>query len=128
MPFGIRWRSLRTRIILFSFVPTLIILMVVAYVAFFAYQNAAEDLVVQRNQELARLSAGQLANGLSEYSDLLAGVARTLGMAGSDAARSQLLREARYRLAVFDGGTVLLDNFGVVRGAEPARPDVGGQD
>ena len=55
MPFGIRWRSLRTRIILFSFVPTVIILMIVAYVTFYAYQNVAEDLVVQRNQEVAWL-------------------------------------------------------------------------
>jgi nitrate/nitrite-specific signal transduction histidine kinase len=129
MPFGIRWRSLRTRIILFSFVPTVIILMIVAYVTFYAYQNVAEDLVVQRNQELARLSAGQLGNGLAEYTDILAGVARTLGLTGEDPAqRRQILADARYRSVVFDGGVIVLDNFGKVLDSEPARPEIVGQD
>jgi nitrate/nitrite-specific signal transduction histidine kinase len=129
MPFRIRWRSLRTRIILLSFVPTVFILSAVAYVTFYAYQNVAEDLVIQRNQELARLSAGQLATGLAEYTDLLGGVARTLGITGNDqAARHDSIDAAANRLAVFDGGVVFLDNFGVVQEAQPARPEIIGRD
>jgi hypothetical protein len=34
---GIRWTSLRTKIIVWSFVPTMIILLAVAVVIFYAY-------------------------------------------------------------------------------------------
>nr|NIO70993.1 hypothetical protein [Anaerolineae bacterium] len=59
MLFGIRWGSLRTKIIAWSFVPTMIILVAVAVVIFYAYQQVTEDLVLERNQELTRLTAGQ---------------------------------------------------------------------
>ncbi len=43
--------------------PTAIILVAVALVTFYAYQRVTEDLVVQRNREVTRLSASQLAGG-----------------------------------------------------------------
>ena len=39
MLLGIRWGSLRTKIIAWSFVPTMIILVAVAVVIFYAYQE-----------------------------------------------------------------------------------------
>ena len=69
--------SLRTRIVAWSFVPTIIILLAVALVTFYAYQQVTEDLVVGRNLELTRLSAGQLNSGLRDYTDLMNSVART---------------------------------------------------
>ena len=76
------WRSIRTRIIAWSFVPTAIILVAVALVTFYAYQRVTEDLVVQRNREVTRLSAAQLAGGLAEYARVLDGLARTSGSGG----------------------------------------------
>ena len=60
MLLGIRWRSMRAKIIAWSFVPTTIILVAVALVTFTAYQQVTEDLVIERNQELTRLSAVEL--------------------------------------------------------------------
>ena len=46
MLFGIRWGSLHNKIIAWFFVPTMIILVVVAAVIFYAYQQVTEYLVI----------------------------------------------------------------------------------
>ena len=79
---GIRWQSLRSKIIAWSFVPTAIILIAVALVTYYAYQQVTEELVFERDQDLTRLSARQLARELTEYSDLLATQARIMGNYG----------------------------------------------
>jgi len=122
---GIRLGSLRTKIVAWSFVPAAIILIAVALVAFYAYQQVAEDLVVERNLELARLSASQLAGELDEYTAILSEWAQTSGTtARSPAALETALDRARNRFAVFDGGVFVLDWKGVVVAAEPHRADL----
>jgi len=61
--------SLRTKIIAWSFVPTAIILAVVALVSLYAYQRVTENLVIERDRELTRLSAQLLAAELATYTD-----------------------------------------------------------
>ena len=125
----IRRGSLRNKIIAWSFVPTAIILVAVAVVIFFAYQDVTEELVLERNRDLARLAASQLAAALKEDADLLSAEARTSGIYGNDpVAQRDALRSASNRLAVFDGGVVMLDTFGTVVAAEPDRPRTVGQD
>ncbi|MFC1975380.1 GAF domain-containing protein [Chloroflexota bacterium] len=121
--------SLRTKIITWSFVPTAIILIAVALVTYYAYQQVTEKLVIERDQELTRLSAGQLAAGLVEYTDRLTALARTAGIYQNDpAAQRDTLKGAGNRLAIFDGGVLILDTFGTVVAVEPKRPEVLGQD
>ncbi|MCC7352836.1 MAG: PAS domain S-box protein, partial [Anaerolineae bacterium] len=125
----IRWGSLRFKIIAWSFVPTAIILMAVALVAFYAYQRVTEDLVIERDQQVTRLSAGQLADALAEFTDMLTALARTANIAtGDPATQAAALRQARNRLAVFDGGAVILNTQGTVIAAEPPREDIQGLD
>ena len=57
-----RRRGLALKIIAWSFIPTVLILLGVLIVTFLAYQAAAEDLVIERDTQLTRLSASQLAN------------------------------------------------------------------
>ena len=122
------WR-LRTRIIAWSFFPTTLILLAVALVTFYAYQHVTEDLVIDRNRELARLSAGQLSAGLEEYSRLLDSVARTPGLYNGNAAEQrQALLHAANRLVVFDGGVLVLNAQGRVVASQPERPDAMGRD
>jgi GAF domain-containing protein/HAMP domain-containing protein len=129
MLLGIRWGSLRTKIIAWSFVPTAIILVAVAVVIFYAYQDVTEDLVIGRNRELVRLTAIQLTTELRGYTDLLNAVTRTSNIYGNDpAARRDALKAASNRLVVFDAGVLILDTFGKVVAAEPERPKVLGQD
>jgi len=120
-----RWGSLRTKIIAWSFVPTMIILVAVAVVIFYAYQQVTEDLVIERNQELTRLAAGQFMAELKEYVDLLDTEARTSDIYGNDpVAQRDALKGASNRLAVFDAGVLILDTFGTVVATEPERPEV----
>ena len=125
---GIWWGSLRTKIIAWSFVPTMIILVVVAVVILYAYQDVTEDLVIERNQELTRLTAGQFTAELKEYAGLLDAEARRSDVYGNDpVAQHDALKGASRRLAVFDGGVLILDTFGTVVAAEPERPEILGQ-
>lgn len=63
--------SLRNKIIAWSFVPTAIILIAVALVSLYAYQRVTENLVIERDRELTRLSARLLAAELEAYADPL---------------------------------------------------------
>ncbi|HSR35326.1 MAG TPA: GAF domain-containing protein, partial [Anaerolineae bacterium] len=125
MLLGIRWGGLRAKIIAWSFIPTAIILGAVALVTYMAYQQVTEELVIERNRDLTRLSASQLNTQLKEYADLLTNETRRAVIYGGDlAAQRDGLLEAKNRLAVFDSGVVLLDTFGTVLAAEPERPEI----
>ena len=124
-----RWRTLRTKIIAWSFVPTAIILLAVALVTYYAYQQVTEELVFERDQDLTRLSARQVATELTAYSDILTTIARTADIYQNNAADQQTaLKQAGNRLVVFDGGVLILNTFGTVVAAEPERPNILGQD
>jgi signal transduction histidine kinase/HAMP domain-containing protein len=118
-------KGLRFKIIAWSFIPTAIILLAAAMVTFYAYQRVTEDLVLGRNQELIRLSAGQLSADMTGYSDLLSGLARNADIYGNDPMMQQLaLTRSRDRLVVFDAGVLIMNSAGKVVAAEPARPDI----
>jgi signal transduction histidine kinase/HAMP domain-containing protein len=125
--FPFRWGGLRTKIITWAFVPTAIILLAVALVTFTAYQRVAEDLAIERNQELIRLSASQLATELGEYTEILGTLGRTTGIYSHPAVQRIALQRASERFAIFDGGVLILDTFGKVIAAEPERPEALGQ-
>ena len=121
-------RSLRLKIIAWSFIPTSIILLAVALMTFYAYQQVTEDLVIGRNQEVTRLSAGQLGANLSQYSDVLTGLARTADIyRGEPALQQAALGKAKNELVVYDAGVLVINRYGVVVAAEPSRPDALGQ-
>lgn len=129
MRLGIRWIGLRTKIITWSFVPTAIILTTVALVGFYAYQQVTQELTIQSSREVARLSAGQLARELSDYSNPLMSLARTSSIYEQNpSTQSATLGQASNRLMIFDGGVIILDHYGTVVAAQPARPEILGQD
>ena len=124
-----RWRGLRTKIITWSFVPTAIILTTVALVGFYAYQQVTQDLTIQSSREVARLSAGQLAAELSEFSNPLTALARTSSIYENNVADQRAaLTQASNRLFIFDGGVLILDNLGTVIATQLARPEILGMD
>ena len=126
---SLRWGGLRTKIIAWSFVPTAIILTIVALVGFYAFQQVTQDLTIQSSRELARLSAGQLATGLSDYSNPLTSLARTGSIYEQDPGKQRAaLAEASTRLFIFDGGVLILDNHGKVVATQPERSEIVGKD
>jgi nitrate/nitrite-specific signal transduction histidine kinase len=122
-------QGLRTKIIAWSFVPTLIILAAVALVTYLAYQSVTDDLVLAKDREVTRLSASQLSSEMKTYTDLLTEIANTSDLRQSNPVRQQVaLQNFSTRLVIFDGGAVVLDNFGVLVAALPERSDELGQD
>ena len=101
-----RWKSLRNKIIAWSFVPTAIILVAVALVSLYTYRWVTESLTIERDRDLTRLSANLLAAKLATYTDPL-----------SD-----------QFLAVFDSGMVIFDKHGKILSAEPERIEGWGPD
>ena len=87
-----RRQSLRTRIIAWSFVPTAIILAIVAWITFNAFQRVTEDLVIERNRELTRLTAGELTREMGKYIKVLSVIRRTEDRM-DDVARSFVLEQ-----------------------------------
>jgi signal transduction histidine kinase/HAMP domain-containing protein len=120
---------LRNRIIAWSFIPTSLILLLVALVILRSYQQVTEDLVLGRNRELTRLAAGQLSAKLEAYPEGLAELAEApvirQGVAGRQA---QYLQQNRNRLVVYDGGVVILNNQGQVSASVGVISDVRGVD
>lgn len=124
-----RQLGLRKKIILWAFVPTAIILIAVAVVNYLAYWKVAETLIIERDEEVTRLAAGQIATSLTEYAGLLATEVRNAALGQGDVTYQQAaLASARNRLAIFDGGVVLLNHVGEVIAAEPQRPAMLGAD
>ena len=129
MLLGIRWRSLRLKIIAWSFVPTAIILVAVALVGFYAYQRITEDLAFEKNREFSRRIAAQLAVELGEFTSQLDTLARVEDVyRGVIPIQQMALQQASHRLAIFDAGAIILDDHGRVIAAEPERPEIMGQD
>jgi nitrate/nitrite-specific signal transduction histidine kinase len=121
---GKRSSSLGTKIIVWFFVPTAIILIAVALVTFYAYQRVTEELVIERDQELTRLSANQLKTELSTYVEVLDALTRIRTVyEGDPAAQQDAFQAAGSRLATFDGGVFVIDTFGVVSATTPADRD-----
>jgi signal transduction histidine kinase len=120
---------LRRRIIAWSFFPTAVILFAVALVAVYAYGRVTEQEAVQRNQELARLSATNLAAEINQFALDLGGLARQVNIASGEPNRQEAaLAAASNSLAVFDAGAVILDAHGMFAAAWPARPADSGHD
>ena len=121
----IHWRGLRLRIIAWSFIPTMIIMIAVAVFIFNAYENVTEELLIEENRDSARFEASQFTVELGEYEDLLESEARKLGSLQEDRTIWQeSLISASNRFTIFDGGVVLLDNYGKVVATEPDRPEI----
>lgn len=106
MSLRFHWGSLRNKIIIWAFAPATIILVIVALISLYAYQQVTEDLVIERDQDLTHLSARLLSAELKSYTDPLSG---------------QLS-------SVFDSGIVVFDENGKVLAAEPEQLEGWGPD
>ncbi|MGW8250524.1 MAG: cache domain-containing protein [Anaerolineales bacterium] len=122
-------QGLAVKIIVWTFVPTILILSGVALATFIAYQQVTGDLVIERDAQVTRLSASQLANELENYTQILTEVSRAAGLRSDDPRLlSVALTDARNRLVVFDGGVLVLDTHGKVTAALQGRLEAIGRD
>lgn len=123
---GQRWRG---RLIIASMVLTGLILAGVSVYSYWIYQGAMADLVTENDRQYAFVSAARLQGELTKFSDELLLLARDPDILQDNPnLQRSVLREAKHRLSIFDGGVVLLDNFGRVQATEPDRSDIRGAD
>jgi len=124
--------SIRGRIFVWTFVPPVIILMVVTLVSYLAYLQVAENIAIERDQYFTDLSALQLSNRLiEEYQNLLNEYTGVLAQILSETPEGQdqvdaiqkTLLVARGRLEIFDGGVLVLNVNGEVVATTPDRDE-----
>lgn len=120
---------LPVKIIAWSFIPTAIILLLVALTTYFAYQQVTGELVIRRDEELTRLSASELSSGFEDYIDRLTNLARLPDIyQGVDVQQRAALSRSENSLVFFDGGVYLLDNQGTVVATLPRQAQLTGAD
>ncbi|HSN77687.1 MAG TPA: SpoIIE family protein phosphatase [Anaerolineae bacterium] len=120
-------RLWRRRLVIALLLLTAAILVIISGYSYWTYQEATADLVIETDRQLAFVSAARLREELTKFADELLLVARVPGIRAENEATAAL-QQARHRLSIFDGGVVLLDNFGRVRAAEPERGEILGAD
>ncbi len=70
--------NLRAKIIAWILLPTVVVWIAVAWTVFSAYQQITQNLVIERDRELAELLAAQLAKDLAHEANFLKQYAGTL--------------------------------------------------
>ena len=117
MPFT---KSLRAKVLLSALIPITLALVVVAIIALFAYERAARDVVLQRDAELANVSAARLAEGLNRLSLLLQTIANDDDVQSLEAARlKRALEREQNQLFVFNAGVVVYNDLGMAVWSDP---------
>ena len=113
-------KSLRVKTILLALVPTALVLVVVAIIAIYAYEEVARDVVKQRDTELARISAARLSERLGRHSLLLRNTAVQEEVRSMEPARlTSALAGAHDLRNVFDGGLVVYNGEGAAVWSQP---------
>ncbi|HET7775617.1 MAG TPA: cache domain-containing protein, partial [Azospira sp.] len=121
--------KLRTKIVAWSFIPTAIILLLVASTTYLAYQQVLRQMVLSRDEELTRLTAAELSTSFGDFFDRLSSVARSPDIySGVPVSQRDALQKNANNLVLFDAGVVLLDNLGTVVSTVPEQSDMLGQD
>jgi|TARA_B100000809_G_scaffold46238_1_gene40623 CheY-like chemotaxis protein len=104
-----RWcrffESLHAKVLFAAFIPGVIVLIVVAIIAQFAYERTVRMLMEQRDAELTCMSAAQLNNGLDQRSSVLETIANDAFVQALDLDGVRLvLDRMEYQTQDFDGG------------------------
>jgi nitrate/nitrite-specific signal transduction histidine kinase len=121
--------SLLRKLVLLTFVPTAVILVAVALVNLNSYQKVTEDLVIQRNRELARLMASRVTSDMSTFTEQLGELARKLGDAYPNLEKQKDTLVINQGLHYFfDGGLLFLNNMGLITASVPERDELVGVD
>jgi serine phosphatase RsbU (regulator of sigma subunit) len=121
---------LRDQVGVWLFLVAILAVVGVTVRTFLDYRTAAIELLISRDQRLTYLSAARLSDELSKFADALTAVARANAIYGADpASQRQALRQAQpVQEGLFDGGIVLMNNFGQVIAAEPGLDQIVGED
>lgn len=120
MILGIRWRSLRAKIIAWSFFPAMLILSILAAAAVYGNEQTTRELTITSSREFTRLAAAQFESQLRDFLGVLEAATRLPDIqSGAAILQQTALGKVSDQLAVFDGGVVILNIYGKVAAVAP---------
>ncbi len=125
------WKSLRIKIVAWSFVPTVIILSAVAWFTFYSYQRVLGDLAIKQDWAIVHTKVDQVNVA---FADLINSRLRPIVL-NIDTnpelpleVRAQNILDQGPGLEIFDGGVYFLDQNGKIFKTRPDQPELIGQD
>jgi hypothetical protein len=105
------------------------IIIAVGFFTFITYQNTSANLLIQQDSQLAFLSAIRLNGELLKFAEELNTLARDpVILSDVFIERNRKFQSYENRLAVFDGGTILLSNEGKVQTSISVESNLVGAD
>ena len=125
------WNSLRTKIIAWSFVPTVIILSAVAWFTFYSYQKVLGDLAVKQDWAIAQSKAVEAQTTIANLiNKTIRPIILTIDVDYEKPfnIRAQNILDQAQGLDTFDGGVYFLDQHGKVTITQPEQPELLRQD
>ena len=125
------WNSLRTKIIAWSFIPTVIILSAVAWFTFYSYQKVLGDLAIRQDWAIAQSKAVKANTAIAALVNrIVRPIILTIDIDYSKPpeVRAQNILDQAQGLETFDGGIYFLDQQGKIFRAQPPQPELVGQD
>jgi nitrate/nitrite-specific signal transduction histidine kinase len=125
------WNSLRTKIIAWSFVPTVIILSAVAWFTFYSYQKVIGDLAIKQDWGIVQSKTQPLFNAFFDITNPLIVEIILLVDTQKEApleVRAQNIIDHAQGIDIFDGGIYFVNPQGKVVKTYPDQPKVVGQD
>jgi len=105
------------------------IIIAVGFFSFISYRNAASNLLIHQDSQLAFSSAVRLNKELEKYIEELTAIAHDPAILGNNyREKNERLQELVNRLMIFDAGAVLINHNGIVQAAVPYNLELNGQD
>jgi nitrate/nitrite-specific signal transduction histidine kinase len=126
-----RWSGLRTKIVAWSFIPTVIILSAVAWFTFYSYQRVLGDLAMRQDWAVVHAEADRAHEA---FASLVNNRIRSIALdVDTDPSllpevRAQNILERAPGIEIFDGGIYFVDQDGRVFKSHPEQPEPVGQD
>jgi two-component system nitrate/nitrite sensor histidine kinase NarX len=125
------WRSLRIKIVAWSFVPAVIILSAVAWFTYYSYQQVLVDRAIKQDWAVVRTKGEQIYQELAKLSNsrirpIILNI--DLNPELSPEVRAQNILDQAQGLEIFDGGVYFLDQQGKIFKTLPEQPEMVGQD
>ncbi len=105
--------SLKAKTIFFALVPIVLMLVIGGIIWFYGFGRIARDVVFQRDTELARITAGRMAESLRYYSQNLQSIASDAYIQSMDTGLfPYALKKTNNLYDVFDAGLLIYDSSG----------------
>ncbi len=125
------WNSLQTKIIGWSFVPTVIILSAVAWFTFYSYQKVIGDLAINQDSVIVQSKTQPLFQAFVDIANPL--VIQIILQIDTQkeqplTVRAQNILDQAQGIDVFDGGVYFVDRQRKIVKTKPEQPELLGQD